>query len=135
MSFTSLEFQLTLAYLVDIFESLKHLNLLLQGRNTNRMSDYDAIRAFIAKLGLWQRRIQKGNAASFRNFDAALEERNINLEGQLKLEIESHLQQLKQEFECYFPDLDDTELSIWKMTRNPFAPLRTFFLIICKKNL
>ena len=53
------------------------------------MSDYDAIHAFIAKLGLWQRRVQKGNAASFPNFDAALEERNINLEGQLKLEIES----------------------------------------------
>ena len=120
LSFTSQEFQLTLAYLVDIFESLNHLNLLLQGRNTNRMSDYNAIRAFIAKLGLWQRRVQKGNAASFPNFDAALEKRNINLEDQLKLEIESHLQQLKQEFEWYFPDLNDTELPMWKMTRNPF---------------
>ena len=84
------------------------------------MSDYDAIRAFIANLGLWQRRVQKGNAASFPNFDAALEERNVNLEGQLKLEIEFHLQQLKQEFECCFPDLNDAELPIWKMTRNPF---------------
>ena len=120
LSFTSQEFQLTLAYLVDIFESLNHLNLLLHGRNTNRMSDYDAIRAFIAKLGLWQRRVQKGNATSFPNFDAALEERNINFEGQLKLEIESHLQQLKQEFECYFADLNDTELPIRKMTRNSF---------------
>ena len=34
LSFTSQEFQLTLAYLVDIFESLNHLNLLLHGRNT-----------------------------------------------------------------------------------------------------
>ena len=84
------------------------------------MSDYDAIRAFIVKLGLWQCRVQKGNTASFPKFDAALEERNINLEGQLKLEIESHLQQSKQEFECYFPDLNDTELPIWKMTRNLF---------------
>ena len=121
LSFSSQEFQLTLAYLVDIFESLNYLNLLLHGRNTNRMSDYDAIRAFIAKLGLWQRRVQKGNAASFPNFDAALEERNINLKGQLKLKIESHLQQLKQEFKCYFPDLNDTELPIRKMTRNPFC--------------
>ena len=91
LPFTSQEFQLTLVHLVDIFESLNHQNVLLQGRNTNRMSDYDAIRAFIAKLGLWQRQVQKGNTASFPNFDAALEERNINLEGQLKLEIESHL--------------------------------------------
>ena len=55
LSFTSEEFQLTLAYLVDIFGSLIHLNLLLQGENTNRMNNYDAIRAFIAKLGPWQR--------------------------------------------------------------------------------
>ena len=120
LSFTSEEFQLTLSYLVDIFGSLNHLNLFLQGKNSNRMTNYNAIRAFIAKLGLWQRRVQKGNAASFPNFDAALEEKSINLEGQLKSEIESHLQQLKQEFECYFPDLNDTELPIWKMTRNPF---------------
>ena len=105
---------------MNIFESLNHLNLLLHGRNTNCVSDYDAMRTFIAKLGMWQRRVQKGNAPSFPNFDAALEERNINLEGQLNLEIESHLQQLKQEFECYFPDLNDTKLPIRKMTRNPF---------------
>ena len=127
LSFTSQEFQLTLAYLVDIFESLNHLNLLLHGRNTNRMSEYNAIRAFIAKLGLWQRRVQKGNAASFPNFDAAPEERNINLEGQLKLEVESHLQQLKQEFECYFLDLNDTEPPIRKMTRNPFRTTEDIF--------
>ena len=53
MSFTSEGFQLTLAYLVDIFESLNHLNLLLQGKNTNHMNNYDAICAFIVKLVLW----------------------------------------------------------------------------------
>ena len=84
------------------------------------MNNYDAIRAFIAKLALWHRRVQKGNAASFPNLDAALEKRNINLKSQLKLEVESHLKQLKLEFERYFPDLYDTKLPIWKMTRNPF---------------
>ena len=98
MSFTSEGFQLTLAYLVDIFESLNHHNLLLQGKNTNRMNNYDAIRAFIAKLTLWHRRVQKGNPASFPNLDAALEKRNIDLKGQFKLEVESHLKQLKLEF-------------------------------------
>ena len=107
-------------YLVDIFESLNHLNLLLQGKNTNRLNNYDAIRALIAKLALWHCRVQKGNAASFANLDAALEKRNINLKGQLKLEVEFHLKQLKLEFERYFPDLDNTEFPIWKMTRNPF---------------
>ena len=36
------------------------------------------------------------------------------------MKVESHFKQLKLEFERYFPDLDDTELQIWKMTRNPF---------------
>ena len=75
LSFTSEEFQLTLAYFVDIFGSLNHLNLLLQGKNINRMIIYDSFCAFIAKLGLWQSRVQKGNAAFFPNFDAALEEK------------------------------------------------------------
>ena len=37
-SFTSEGFQLQLAYLVDIFQALNNLNLLLQGKNTNRIS-------------------------------------------------------------------------------------------------
>ena len=52
MSFISEGFQLTLAYLVNIFETLNHLNLLLQSKNTNCMNIYDAIRAFMAKLAL-----------------------------------------------------------------------------------
>ena len=35
-SFTSKEFQHLSAYLVEIFESLYRLNLLLRGKNTNR---------------------------------------------------------------------------------------------------
>ena len=42
------------------------------------------------------------------------------LDGKLKTEIETHLQILKQEFESYFPDLGNTELVEWKMTRNSF---------------
>ena len=51
------EFELSLAYLVDIFEALNKLNRKLQGRNSNIICHYDAIRAFIAKLHLWKRRI------------------------------------------------------------------------------
>ena len=102
------------------FESLNRLNLLLQGKNTNRINNYDIIHAFIAKLRLWHRRVYKGDAASFPNLVAALEKSEVDFEGQLKSEVESHLQLLKQEFEHYFPDLDDSEHTIWKMTRNPF---------------
>ena len=43
----------------------------------------------------------------------------LNL-GELKIEGEDYSRLLKQEFELYFPDLSDTELSKLKMTRNPF---------------
>ena len=39
LPFQSQEFQLAMAYLVDIFEALNCLNLLLQGKNTSRMKD------------------------------------------------------------------------------------------------
>ena len=99
---------------------MNNLNKLLQGKNTNRINDYNAIQTFEAKLGLWKRRVAKGNAASFSNLDSALEKNQTELDGELKTEIETHLQILKQEFESYFPDLGDTELVEWKMTRNPF---------------
>ena len=105
---------------MDIFEALNNLNLLLQGKNTNRINSYDTIHAFMAKLGLWHRRVQNGNVASFPNLDTALEKKQNGLEGELKTDVEAHLQLLKQEFKRYFPDLGDTELPEWKMTRNPF---------------
>ena len=120
LSFTSDSFQLALAYLVDIFEALNVLNRLLQGKNSNRMDHYDSIHSFIAKLGLWLRRVRKGNTASFHHLDADLEKKKINLEGVLKAGIEEHLRLLIQEFEQYFPDLEKTELPEWRMTRNPF---------------
>ena len=85
------------------------------------MKDYNEIRTFIAKLGLWHCRVQQGNdAASFPTLDIALENSKAKLEGELKVEVESHLQILKEEYDCYFPDLGNVELTEWKMTRNPF---------------
>ena len=116
-SFTSKEFHFHWhTYLVDIFESLNRLNLLLQGKNTNRTNDCNVTHAFMAKLRLWYRRVHMGNVASFPNLDAALEKNEVDLEGQLKSKVESHIQLLKQEFEHFFPDLDDSKFLIWKMT-------------------
>ena len=44
------EFQLTLANFIDIFKALNILNLILQGKIIDRINDYDAIYAFVAKL-------------------------------------------------------------------------------------
>ena len=113
------EFQLTMAYLLDIFEALNCLNLLLQGKNIDRMKDYDELWTFTAKLGLWHRRVQRGNAVSFPTLDIALENSKAKLDGELKVEVETHLQIFKEEFDCYFRDLGNVELAEWKMTRNP----------------
>ena len=72
------EFEISLAYLVDIFESLNKLNQQLQGRNSNIICHYDAIRAFIARLHLWKRRISDGNTGSFPHPDEALKEKTLN---------------------------------------------------------
>ena len=70
--FQSDSFQITLAYLVDIFESLNTVNLKLQGKNIHIIMHHDTIQAFMAKLDLWKSRIQQGNTASFRNSDSSL---------------------------------------------------------------
>ena len=44
------EWQLSLAYLVDIFEQLNKLNLLMQGRHTNIIKFVDALKSFLCKL-------------------------------------------------------------------------------------
>nr|CAI5821899.1 unnamed protein product [Callosobruchus analis] len=44
------KFQLSLAYLADIFEFLNNLNLKLQGKNTTILASYDNIQGFLAKL-------------------------------------------------------------------------------------
>ena len=134
LPFQSQEFQLAMAYLVDIFEALNCLNLLLQGKNTNRMKDYDEIRTFIAKLGLWHRRVQRGNAASFPTLDIALENSKAKLEGELKIEVESHLQILKEEYDCYFPGLGNVELTEWKMREILFESKKIFFRKNCRKS-
>ena len=55
-------------------------------------------------------RIQKRNATFFTKLDIAFEKNQIEIKGELKVEVEGHLQLLKQEFERYFPDSSDTEL-------------------------
>ena len=65
LPFQSEEPQLAMTYLVDIFEALNRFNLLLQDIKTNSMNDYNAIHAFIEKLGLWYSRVQRKSQPNF----------------------------------------------------------------------
>jgi len=49
--FRSERFQLSLAYLVDIFEVINALNLQLQGRNINIVKQYDTVRINMTPFG------------------------------------------------------------------------------------
>ena len=115
--FQSEGFQLSLAYLVDIFEALNALNLKLQGKNINIIRHHDTTRTFMAKLDLWKCRIQQGNTASFSNLDSALSHGTIDSE--LNKLILTHLTHLKTEFIRYFPDIDEKR-EAWKFIRHPF---------------
>ena len=53
--FTADGFQLTLAYLVNIFEALNPLNRHVQCSHSSRIDLYDSIGACIEKLQLWFR--------------------------------------------------------------------------------
>ena len=64
LSIESKEFHLTLADLENIFEVVNVLNLILKSKNINCINDYDAIYAFVAKLGIGIVELKK-NAASF----------------------------------------------------------------------
>ncbi|XP_068208332.1 protein FAM200B-like [Palaemon carinicauda] len=100
LDFQSEGFQITLAYLVDIFEALNPANLKLQVKSINIIRHHDTIGAFMAKLYLWKCRVQQGNAASFRNLDSTLAD--SNLDSELKQQIITHLSDLKAEFIRYF---------------------------------
>uniref|UniRef100_UPI00358EA1AE protein FAM200C-like n=1 Tax=Myxine glutinosa TaxID=7769 RepID=UPI00358EA1AE len=115
--FQSRECQLSLAYLVDIFEALNGINQKLQGKHINIITQYDAIRAFMAKLDLWKCRMEAGNIACFPNLDSAVPDGLLN--SKLKNQIIDHLTELKADFIRYFPDFDEKRKT-WKFIRNPF---------------
>ncbi|KAK3880107.1 hypothetical protein Pcinc_015375 [Petrolisthes cinctipes] len=115
--FQSEGLQITLAYLVDIFEALNAVNLKLQKKKIKIIMHNVTIRAFVAKFDLWKCRIQQGNTASFRNLDSALA--HSKLDSELKKQIITHLRDLKVEFNRYFPNIDDKR-EAWKFIRNPF---------------
>ena len=55
----------SLAYLVDIFIRLNEINLSLQGQDKTIVNFIDALSAFQAKLGLWERKMTMGQMEMF----------------------------------------------------------------------
>ena len=106
-----------LAYLADIFEALNQLNKKLQGPGTNIIVHSDAINAFVVKLNLWRQGAENNNFASFHPLtEITGDDFNQNL----KEDIISHLRNLPDEFERYFPEMNTGNI-LMKVARNPFV--------------
>nr|XP_053633335.1 zinc finger BED domain-containing protein 5-like [Cherax quadricarinatus] len=67
--FTDKEWLARLCYLADIFAELNSGNLQLQGRNTTVIDAHHTVTAFLGKLRLWIRRLEKGVIAQFPTLD------------------------------------------------------------------
>ncbi|XP_003369971.1 zinc finger protein [Trichinella spiralis] len=116
-AFKSEHFQLSLAYLADIFEALNLLDLKLQGANANVMAHYDIVQSFIAKISLWLKQVERGNLTWFSRLNELFSDKCISED--LKRKIKGHLKSLQDEFFYYFPDVEPENL-IYKLVRNPF---------------
>ena len=100
LAFGGDEFSTYLAYLAGIIEALNQLNKKLQSPGTNIIVHSDAINAFVVKLNLWRQRAKNNNFASFHRLtEITGDDFNKNL----KEGIISHLRNLQDEFERYFP--------------------------------
>ena len=72
------------------------------------------MRGFIEKIHSWNRRVNQENFAMFEN----LSKFKSGLSSLIKQEITEHLQSLENEFEKYFPDLEE---GFDVFPRNPFS--------------
>ena len=117
LTFGGVEFSTYLAYLADIFKTLNQLNKKLQGPGSNIIVHTDAINAFVAKLKLWT---QRANNDNFTSFHRLTEITGNDFEQNLKEDIISHLQNLQNEFERYFPEINTSSI-LMKVARNFFV--------------
>ena len=133
LAFDGDKFPTYLVYLADIFETLNQLNKKLQGPRSDTIVHTDAINSFVAKLKLWSQRTNNDNFASFHNLTDITGD---DFEQNLKEDIISHLQNLQNEFERYFPKINTSSI-LMKVARNPFLcnVKWKMFLKQFKKNL
>lgn len=105
------EFILYLAYLSDIFGAFNAFNLSLQGPERNIIDFSAKLRAFVRKLELWEKNVEKQQYGMFENVISLEQEASQDFGSQ----VSWHLSLLKHEIEHYFP-----EAELCPYIRNPF---------------
>ena len=108
----------SLAYFVDIFSRLNELNLSLQGQDKTIVNFIDALSAFQAKLGLWERKTAMGQMGMFPTLNEFIEDaEDMRLDDDVKSQIVNNLLSLLSEFAKYFPNTTRDDLVF---VRNPY---------------
>lgn len=102
--------------MVDIFEKLNHLNVSLQGKDTNNLTLSNKIKAFKNKLILWQEKFNKNNTDMFSCFSEFTKENNIDFL-LFKNIIFSHFIKLVENFTKRYEKLPENEIGL---IRDPF---------------
>ncbi|XP_068241067.1 protein FAM200C-like [Palaemon carinicauda] len=113
--FTDKEWLARLCYLADIFAELNSGNLQLQGRNTTVIDARHTVAAFLAKLRLWIRRLEKGVIAQFPTLDQFIEENSHDTGSLLQTinkEMSDHLKGLETSMHHYFLESDQETASL-----------------------
>ncbi|KAF2345195.1 Ribonuclease H-like domain [Trinorchestia longiramus] len=121
--FTDKEWLARLCYLADIFAELNSGNLQLQGRNTTVINAHHSVAAFLGKLRLWIRRLEKGVIAQFPTLDQFIKENSHDTGSLLQTinkEMSDHLKGLETSMHHYFPESDqETDSLQWII--HPFS--------------
>ncbi|KAF2362752.1 Ribonuclease H-like domain [Trinorchestia longiramus] len=121
--FTDKEWLARLCYLADIFAELNSGNLQLQGRNTTVIDAHHTVAAFLGKLRLWIRRLEKGVIAQFPTLDQFIEENSHDTGSLLQTinkEMSDHLKGLETSMHHYFPKSDQETASLQRII-HPFS--------------
>ncbi|KAF2347680.1 hypothetical protein FHG87_021564 [Trinorchestia longiramus] len=113
--FTEKEWLARLCYLADIFAELNSGNLQLQGRNTTVIDAHHTVAAFLGKLRLWIRRLEKGVIAQFPTLDQFIQENSHDTGSLLQTinkDMSDHLKGLETSMHHYFPESDQETASL-----------------------
>ena len=116
--FIGTNFELSLAYLADVFGILNSLNFSLQGRGVTILDGGEKVRSFRDKLTLWGRRVNSGNFANFPLLDEITSDLSHPAGPKIRADIITHLETLQVNFEGYF-EVVQTSLNAW--VRCPFS--------------
>ena len=90
----------------------------MQGQDKTIVNFIDALSAFQAKLGLWEKKMTMGQMGMFPTLNEFIEDaEDMRLDDDVKSQIINNLLSLRSEFAKYFPDTTRDDLVF---VRNPY---------------